>query len=45
MPTIKIILFVKIDLYSQEQPPPHFHAIFADFEALITIQNFEIYAG
>ena len=45
MPTIKIINSVKIDLYSREHPPPHFHAIYADFEALITIQNFEIYAA
>jgi hypothetical protein len=45
MPTIKIIDSVKIDLYSKEHPPPHFHAIYADFEALITIRNFEIYAG
>jgi hypothetical protein len=45
MPTIKIIDSVKIDLYSKEHPPPHFHAIYADFEALITIRNFEMYAG
>lgn len=45
MPTIKIIDSVKIDLYSREHPPPHFHAIYADFEALITIQNFDVYAG
>ena len=45
MATVKIIDSVKIDLYSREHPPPHFHAIYADFEALITIRNFEIYAG
>lgn len=45
MPTVKIIDSVKIDLYSREHPPPHFHAIYADYEALITIQAFEIYAG
>ena len=45
MPTIKVIDSVKIDLYSREHPPPHFHAIYADSEALITIQNFDIYAG
>jgi Domain of unknown function (DUF4160) len=45
MPTIKIIDSVKIDMYSREHPPPHFHAIYADFEALITIRDFEIYAG
>ena len=45
MPTLKIIDSVKIDLYSREHPPPHFYAIYADYEVLITIQNFEIYAG
>jgi hypothetical protein len=45
MPTIKIIDSVKIDLYSREHPPPHFHAIYADYEALITILDFQIYAG
>jgi hypothetical protein len=45
MPTIKIIDSVKIDLYSREHPPPHFHAIYADYEALITILDFKIYAG
>jgi hypothetical protein len=45
MPTIKIIDSVKIDLYSREHPPPHFHAIYAEYEALIKILDFEIYAG
>jgi len=45
MPTIKIIDSIKIDLYSREHPPPHFHAIYADKEALITIKDFEIYEG
>jgi hypothetical protein len=45
MPTIKIIDSVKIDLYSREHPPPHFHAIYAENEVLITIKDFKIYAG
>jgi hypothetical protein len=45
MPTIKVIDSVKIDLYSREHPPPHFHAIYADYEVLILIRNLEIYAG
>ena len=45
MPTVKIIDSIKIDLYSREHNPPHFHAIYADFEALITIKDFTIYAG
>ena len=45
MPTLKIIDSVKIDIYSREHPPPHFHAIYGDYEALIIIENLEIYAG
>ncbi len=45
MPTIKIIDSIKIDLYSREHAPPHFHAIYADFEILITISDLTIYAG
>lgn len=45
MPTIKIIDSIKIDLYSREHNPPHFHAIYADYEALILIKDLEIYAG
>lgn len=29
MPTIKIIDSIKIDIYSREHLPPHFHALFA----------------
>jgi len=45
MPTIKIIDSVKIDLYSREHPPPHFHAIYAGNEVLITIKDYKIYGG
>ncbi len=45
MPTLKIIDGIKIDLYSREHPPPHFHAIFAEHEELIIIGSLETYAG
>ena len=45
MPTIKIIDSVKIDLYSREHPPPHFHALYAEYEELIVIDTLETYAG
>lgn len=37
MPTIKIIEGTKIDVYSREHPPPHFHALYAEYEELIEI--------
>jgi hypothetical protein len=45
MPTIKTIDTIKIDIYSREHPPPHFHAKFAEFEELIEIESLETYAG
>jgi hypothetical protein len=45
MPTLKIIDSIKIDVYSREHPPPHFHAIYAEYEELIIIESLETYAG
>lgn len=45
MPTIKIIDSVKIDVYSRDHPPPHFHAKYAEFEELIEIESLKTYAG
>ena len=45
MPTIKIIDSIKIDVYSREHPPPHFHVLFAEYEELIVIKTLETYIG
>lgn len=45
MPTLKIIDGTKIDVYSREHPPPHFHAINAEDEELIVIETLETYVG
>ena len=45
MPTLKIIDGVKIDIYSREHPPPHFHAIYAEFEVEIDIRTLEVLRG
>ncbi|WP_062128267.1 DUF4160 domain-containing protein [Geofilum rubicundum] len=45
MPTIKIIDFIKNDIYSREHPPPHFHALFAESEELIEIESLQTYIG
>lgn len=45
MPTLKIIDGTKVDVYSREHPPPHFHAIHSEDEELIVIQTLETYAG
>ena len=45
MPTVKIIDSIKIDIYSREHPPPHFHVIYAEYEELIIIDSLETYIG
>jgi len=45
MPTISIIDSIKIDVYSREHPPPHSHAIYAEYEELIIISTLETYQG
>lgn len=45
MPTIKILDSVKIDIYSREHPPPHFHVIYAEHEELLDIQTLETLKG
>lgn len=45
MPTIKIIDSIKVDIYSREHPPPHFHVLFAEFEELIVIETLETPIG
>lgn len=45
MPTVKTIDNIKIDIYSREHPPPHFHAKFAEYDELIEIKTLETYAG
>lgn len=45
MPTIEIIDGIKINIYSNEHPPPHFHAIYGEYEAMIRIEDLEIEKG
>jgi len=45
MPTVHIIDSIKIDVYSREHLPPHFHALYAEYEILIVIKTLETYAG
>lgn len=45
MPTVHIIDSIKIDIYSREHLPPHFHAIYAEHEILIRIRTLSKYRG
>ena len=45
MPTIEIIDGIKINIYAGDHAPPHFHAIYGEYEAMIKISNLEIEKG
>ena len=45
MPTIEIIDGIKVNIYSNEHPTPHFHAIYGSFVAMIRIADLEIEKG
>ena len=39
MPTLHVINSIKIDVYSRDHLPPHFHALYAEHEVLIVIKT------
>jgi Domain of unknown function (DUF4160) len=45
MPRISEYYGIAIYMYYEDHPPPHFHAIYGDFEAVFGIQTEEILEG
>jgi hypothetical protein len=45
MPTIDTIDGIKVCIYNGEHRPPHFHAIYNEFEAVLEIASGNVYAG
>jgi hypothetical protein len=45
MPTIAIFYGIVIQMYWRDHSPPHFHAIYQGFEALIAIDSGEVIGG
>jgi hypothetical protein len=45
MPEISRFLGIIIRMYRDEHPPPHFHAIYGEFSAQISIRNPAIIQG
>jgi len=45
LPTFLNIKGIKIDCYYGDHPPPHVHAIYGEYEALIEIEDLSIYGG
>ena len=45
MPTIDYFDGISINIYYGEHVPPHVHALYNEFEALIEIESKDLYAG
>lgn len=45
MPTICAFYGIVIQMYWADHGPPHFHALYAEHEALIAIETLEVIAG
>jgi hypothetical protein len=45
MPTISRFYGILIQMYFGDHAPPHFHALYAEFEALVEIQTLEVLRG
>jgi hypothetical protein len=45
MPTVAVVEGVKIQFYSREHPPAHFHAVFAEHRAQIDIASLKTLKG
>lgn len=45
MPTICMFYGIVIQMFWQDHAPPHFHALYAEHEALIDIRTLEVIRG
>lgn len=45
MPTISTFYGILIQIYRQDHPPPHFHALYGEYEALIDMRTLDVMAG
>lgn len=45
MPSVSEFFGIVIYVYYNDHTPPHFHAKYADYEALFRIDSLEIYSG
>lgn len=45
MPTISVFYGIIIKMFFDDHAPPHFHAEYAEFKAVIDIQNLSVIEG
>jgi Domain of unknown function (DUF4160) len=45
VPTISVFYGIVIQMFWRDHAPPHFHALYAEHEALIDLRNFNVIRG
>jgi hypothetical protein len=45
MPTISMFYGIMIQMFWNDHAPPHFHALYGEFEVLINIRTLEVIKG
>ena len=45
MPTISVFYGIVIQMFWRDHSPPHFHALYAEHEALIELRDFRVIRG
>jgi hypothetical protein len=45
VPTISVFYGIVIQMFWRDHAPPHFHALYAEYEALIDLRNFAVIRG
>lgn len=45
MPRISTFYGIAIYMYYRDHAPPHFHAIYGEFEAVVAIETAEVFEG
>ncbi len=45
MPTVSFFYGIAVRMYLRDHPPPHFHAVYQQFEANVSIETGEIIEG
>ena len=45
MPTISAFYGILIQMFWKDRAPPHFHALYAEYEAVVDIRTLEVIDG
>ena len=45
MPTISVFYGIVIQMFRRDYEPPHFHALYAEHEALIELRDYRVIRG